>query len=147
MREILFKAKRLDNGEWVEGCIIRHEFDNRVYIGYVFEDMQDGFFDTDLVQVDPETLCQFTGLTDSNRKKVFEGDIIKFFEKNERYEWTGRVEFGNPNGRYTWGWQLVWISGEKPSADTLLWFDMEESGAYSKVIGNIHDKEEPTNEE
>lgn len=142
MREILFKAKRLDNGEWVEGCLIRHEFDNRVYIGYVFEDMQDGFFDTDLVQVDPETVCQFTGLTDSDGKKAFEGDVLNFWVDNERTKWSGYIEFGNPNGNYSWGWQIVRMSGEKPSAYTLLWFDMEESGAYSKVIGNIYDKED-----
>lgn len=155
MREILFKAKRLDNGEWVEGvpvdvtplaCFSSDNVKREVVM------VKAGFADWGMprelesIKVDPETVCQFTGLTDSKGKKVFEGDILKFFEKNERYEWTGRVEFGNPNGGYTWGWQLVWMSGEKPSADTLLWFDMEESGAYNKVIGNIHDKEEHNNE-
>ena len=91
--------------------------------------------------VKPETVCQFTGLTDSDGIKGFDGDILKVLEKNEGYEWIGRVEFGNPNGRYTWGWQLVWMGGENPNADTLLWFDMEESGAYSWVVGNVHDKE------
>lgn len=137
MREILFKAKRLDDGEWVEGLLCKGLFSK-----FAIEEIQE----ERRRDVDPETVCQYTGLTDSKGKKVFEWDIIKFFDKNERYEWTGRVEFGNPNGEYTWGWQLVWMSGEKPSADTLLWFDMEESGAYSKVIGNIYDKEGTTNE-
>lgn len=52
------------------------------------------------------------------------------------------MEFGNPNAGYTWGWQLVYVSDEEANVDTLCWFDMEESGAYSEVIGNIHDKEE-----
>lgn len=132
MREILFKAKRLDNGEWVEGYL---SAPNTIS----FSPFGGRFFSE--VSINTNTICEFTGLTDSKGKKVFEGDILKFFDKNEWYEWTGRVEFGNPNGGYTWGWQLVWMSGEKPSADTLLWFDMEESGAYNKVIGNIHDKE------
>lgn len=146
MREILFKAKRLDNGEWTQGDLMQHEESGRCIIGGIFAIGKYGYIDTDYHEVDPETVCQFTGLTDSKGKEVFEGDILKFFEKNELYEWIGRVEFGNPNGGYTWGWQLVWMSGEKPTADTLLWFDMEESGAYNKVIGNIHDKEETSNE-
>ena len=132
MREILFKAKRLDNGEWVEGLLCKGLF-SKFAIEEIGESRRR--------DIHPETICQYTGLIDSKGKKVFEGDILKFFEKNERYEWIGRVEFGNPNGGYTWGWQLIWMSGEKPTADTLLWFDMEESGAYNKVIGNIHDKE------
>lgn len=144
MREILFKAKRLDNGEWVTGYICKYP--SAVQIGdcspwYIQVPPADPDDNGGVYNVDPETVCQFTGLTDSDGKKVFEGDILKFFEKNEEYEWTAQVEFGNPNGTYTWGWQLVWMGGEKPNPGILLWFDMEEGGAYSKVIGNIHDKE------
>ena len=57
----------------------------------------------------------------------------------------GRIEFGNPNGKYDWGFQIVHDSGDAPRNDILLWFDMEEAGAYSEVIGNVHDsKPEPT---
>ncbi len=151
MRSVLFKAKRLDNGEWVEGvpvdvtplvCFSSDKVEQEVVM------VKAGFADWGMprglegAKVDPATVCEFTGLTDSEGKKVFEGDILKFTERNEEYGWTGRVEFGNPNGGYTWGWQLVWMSGEKPNTNTLLWFDMEESGAYSEIIGNIHDKEE-----
>lgn len=151
MREILFKAKRLDNGEWVEGvpvdvtplvCFTSDNVKQEVVM------VKGGFADWGMprgivgAKVDPSTVCEFTGLADSNGKRVYEGDVLKFTESNEGYEWIGRVEFGNPNGGHTWGWQLVWTSGEKPNTDTLLWFDMEESGAYSWVIGNIHDKED-----
>ena len=68
--------------------------------------------------------------------KVFEGDILKFTDEFNGYEWIGRMEFGNPNAGYTWGWQLVHLSGEEANVDTLCWFDMEESGVYSEVIGN-----------
>lgn len=149
MREVLFKAKRLDNGEWVEGvpvdvtpliCFTSDSVKQEVVM------VKGGFADWGMprgiegAKVDPSTVCEFTGLTDSEGKKVFEGDILEFSDENEGYEWTGRVEFGNPNGAYTWGWQLVWMGGEKPNADTLLWFDMEESGTYSNVVGNVYDE-------
>lgn len=75
MREILFKAKRIDNGEWVEGQYvyitnpltedgkpIRHLICNGTNI---FNDL-----------IDPVTLCQYTGLTDKDGKKIWENDII-----------------------------------------------------------------------
>ena len=70
MREILFKAKRLSDGAWVEGY----------YIGPVgvlgVHEICDIHDVTGMrVEVDPSTVCQYTGLTDKNGKKIFEGDI------------------------------------------------------------------------
>jgi len=145
MRKILFKAKRIDNGEWVEGYIVKCPCAVQIGNGscwYIDVPPVDPDDNGKRYNVDPETVCQYTGLTDRNGVKVFEGDILKFTDKFNGYEWIGRMEFGNPNAGYTWGWQLVYISGEEANVDTLCWFDMEESGAYSEVIGNIHDKEE-----
>lgn len=145
MREILFKAKRTDNGEWVEGYIVKYPCAVQIGNGscwYIDVPPVDPDDNGGRYNVEPETVCQYTGLTDRNGVKVFEGDILKFTDEFNGYEWIGRMEFGNPNARYTWGWQLVYVSGEEANVDTLCWFDMEESGAYSEVIGNIHDKEE-----
>lgn len=97
----------------------------------------------DEVVVIPSTVGQYTGLDDSAGRKVFEGDALKFTDKPNDYEWTGRIEFGNPNGGYTWGYQIVHLSGPEPNIDTLCWFDMEEGGAYSEVIGTVFDEVTP----
>ena len=131
MREILFRGK--GNIEWVYGDL-RHLNDGRVAI------RKDG--EIYPYEVIPETVGQYTGLIDKNGKEIFEGDIVKCLDMINEIEFISVVEFGNPNGTYSWGWQLKHIKGDKPNFDILLWVEMEEIGAYIEVIGNIHDNPE-----
>lgn len=83
MREILFKAKRKDNGEWVEGNLINLDADSGYcYIVPAFKNAStlpiNWLIAGRMILVDPETLCQFTGLCDLSGKKIWENDIIKY---------------------------------------------------------------------
>ena len=72
-REIKFKAKRIDSGEWIEGDLVHST--NYIGIGQISR----VFPDTRVVhRVDPNTVCQFTGGIDMNGKELYENDIISF---------------------------------------------------------------------
>ncbi len=93
-REMLFKAKRLDNGEWVEGSLISTE-DNS---GFILRSKTKAFIpkgtntfcSTECYEIDQTTLCQYTGLTDKNGKRIWENDILR----RDGY-WDIRIEFEN----------------------------------------------------
>ena len=79
MREILFKAKRVDNGEWVVG-----QYVNTCYPG---NDKETGHFivvyPNEYHEIYTSTICQFTGLCDKNGKKIWESDIISYQRDND----------------------------------------------------------------
>ena len=89
MREILFRAKRVDDNEWVYGCLILNPYNNKECCIFCIDGEHKGMSFAAYL----ETVGQYTGITDRNETKIFEGDILKWDEKeygsycHETCEW------------------------------------------------------------
>ena len=122
-REILFRGKRTDNGEWVEGYLCEcHHKDTGKYDYAIQEMFENGYI---MHEVIPETVGQYTGLTDKNGKKIFEGDICK-----HRSNYSGNTVISVVT--YTDGHFLALVCENSG-------FELSEK---LEVIGNIHDNPE-----
>lgn len=140
MREILFKAKRIDNGEWVEGYYT--ERNGKTFIGIdisIYSDMFEVFC-TPVIrwfEVDPETLCEFTGRCDKNGKKIWENDIL-MAHLDESYPEDVTYE------TIEWGF-AGWVTHETNSADRQ-YLDEFDTKLF-EVVGNIFNNKELLQEE
>ena len=156
MREILFRGKRMNNGEWVNGSFL---LDGELHRPYGKEHLpfsncyivpetdsenvrtafNDGslFLNTTAYHVIPETVGQFTGLTDKNGTKIFEGDIVESEFTTKPYlvcfgEYTYTDEYGDEES------VCGWYNEEKGGYVT--GFGCPDT--WATVIGNIHDNPE-----
>ena len=122
MQENLYKAKRKDDGKWTEGYF--YKIWNKTFILWGMTG------DTpNMEEVIPKTVVQFTGLTDKNGKKIFEGDIIKGTIVSQ---WTKRKIIC----------RIVWKIDSFVSIDRKNWIHKVKFGKDIEVIGNIYDNPE-----
>ena len=132
-REILFRGECVETSDWVKGHYVRLFDDkgnrhHRIYPGYAESDCGDLY--PDWYEVDPNTVEQFTGLTDKNGKKIFEGDIIQHGKRK------GRIFYYGNFGMF----MISWI----PNGGANIFMNVLH--AEVEVIGNIHDNPELVNE-
>lgn len=148
----LFKAKRIDNGEWVEGVpfeiegktvILIKDNDNLLRVHYIEENMWDAAIY--VIEIDPSTICQCTGLKDRNGKLIWENDIVAFQFYNDD------CPFLNKNTKKRLGkvfWQdfradfsIGMGHNGSNSMSNDLWKYVQ-NGNLVEVLGNIFDNKE-----
>ena len=134
-REIIFKAKRKDNGEWVEGYYLNiAKINPFICTGKIkLDGAVKGVIAPEMYEIDPDTLCQYTGLTDKNGKKIWENDIC---DRKEKYPEIVTYNEGD--------WQLdySYVFGKEIHHDACnLGFYACERNCV-EVVGNIFDNPE-----
>ena len=122
MREILFRGKRTDNGEWVQGYICRYGWIGKEK-DYIIPDYASALY---TAEIDPETVGQYTCLTDMNGRKIFEGDTV-WNSYDEDY---GKVEWDNDMAKF-----II----------TFPTFTVDFANVYGEeleIVGNVYDNPE-----
>ncbi len=162
MREHLYRGKRVDNGEWVYGDLIKDYLSGQYFIHPYGDSANESdkvgeegclrFFSFEVI---PETICEYTGLTDKNGNKIFEGDIVEYndeecFYPEEFTRFIGEIVFESGafgvgshknlpialenwcnNDNYVSLWELYWNLNCTQCELSML-----------EVIGNIYDRPE-----
>lgn len=122
MREILFREKRVDNGEWVQGYPCRYGWIGKEK-DYIIPNYASALY---IAEIDPETIGQYTGLTDTNGNKIFEGDVVRYDYEEEQ----GIVQWDNDTARF-----IITCSTFTVDFDSVYGEELE-------IVGNVYDNPE-----
>lgn len=134
MREILFKAKRIDNGEWAQGAVLFHDTDaTTIFNQHMGDGSLQGF------EVNPSTICQYTGLKDKNGNKIWENDIFQYTDGTMVTQ-KDLIEYNETHASF------VRLRNTEKLGLQYLWID-EATCNHGEVIGNIFDNKELLQEE
>lgn len=143
MIEIIFKGKRKDNGEWIEGSLTTSI--NRAWISSEKTDSQRlrSISNTDAIwraiEIIPDTICRFTGRYDKNRKKIWENDIFQYTDETMVTQ-KDLIEYNETHASF------VRLRNTEKLGLRYLWID-EATCNHGEVIGNIFDNPELLQEE
>lgn len=131
MREIIFRGKSKDDGEWICGGAVHQtdHYGDEVDRWYIIDGTETNDYDIgEPIRVMPETIGQYTGLTDKNGEKIFEGDIVQYSGEKHIVVFETRGKTGyfgiKIDHLETWG------------------FCLSVPAKLMEVIGNIHDNPE-----
>ena len=140
MREILFKAKRICDGKWVEGYYLRDQY-HRSGKDIIFYRKDSDLFTIYTDIIDIETICQFTGLCDKNGNKIWENDILKTWDDQYAQVKFGLYNTGFESGDYNQGFYVAFPKDSYYRHELGYWCK------ESYVRGNIFDNPELLQEE
>lgn len=139
MREIKFRGKCLRTNDWVYGSLIIKR--NEYYIGYISD--ISGIWS--VIQVEPKTVGQYTGLKDKNGKEIYEGDLIrKKFEDREIGEFyaVGQVVFGTWYAGFTVPYKYNGYNNLERLSSSMDKDGWVVANRDMEVIGNIYENHE-----
>ena len=128
----LYRGKRKDNGEWIEGYYIHLN----VNADFICQGRSFNSLIPINIEIIPETVGEYTGLTDKNNKMIFEGDIVEF--KRFNYEYIGKIAFDEKSCTFAIYFDtVVGAYGEKATHTMFISY-----ADNVTIIGNIHDNSE-----